>query len=333
MHSFLPGLPHGSGIAVPAHDNGVTRRGQGRLAHWARGVVSALVVLVLAGCAHHINAPERLADAVPEADYRLRQAVVYSPAEWPEALEADIYRPTAAGPHPGVLLVHGGGWTRGERGDMQSIAEALAEAGFVVMNISYRFAPAYRFPAQLHDLQQALRWMRSEAESLALDPARIAGFGYSAGAHLVSLLSVAEGVEALDAPFGGPDTRLQAVVAGGTPSDLRRFPGGELVPQFLGGSLQDMPERFALASPLVHVDGQTPPHFLYHGTQDLLVGIDHAEDLFRALQQAEVEAELYRMRLRGHITAFLTDGEAVERAIDFLRRRMPSSRVNLSVNP
>ncbi|MHA7835713.1 MAG: alpha/beta hydrolase fold domain-containing protein, partial [Algiphilus sp.] len=208
-----------------------------------------------------------------------------------------------------------------------------AEAGFVVMNVSYRFAPAHRFPAQLHDLQQALRWMRSEAEALMLDPQRIAGFGYSAGAHLVSLLSVAEGVEALDAPFGGPDTRLQAVVAGGTPADLRRFPGGELVPQFLGGTLQEMPERFALASPVVHVDGRTPPHFLYHGTQDLLVGIEHAEALFSALEQAGVDAEFYRMRLRGHITAFLTDGEAVARAIDFLHRRMPSRRVNLSANP
>ncbi len=298
-----------------------------------RGWLAGLAALVLGGCAHHVNAPASGIDRAPESEYRLRPAVGYSPADWPEVLEADVYQPTAAGPHPGVLLVHGGGWTRGERDDMQAIAEDLAEAGFVVMNVSYRFAPAYRFPAPLHDLQQALRWMRSEADTLALDPQRIAGFGYSAGAHLVSLLSVAEGVEALDAPFGGPDTRLQAVVAGGTPADLRRFRGGELVPQFLGGTLQEMPERFALASPVVHVDGQTPPHFLYHGTQDLLVGIEHAEDLFHALQEAGVDTELYRMRLRGHITAFLTDGAAVERAIDFLQRRMASSRVNLSANP
>jgi len=258
--------------------------------------------------------------------------VVYTPPQWPTKLRADLYQPTAGGSHPGVLLVHGGGWERGERGDMDSIAEALAEAGFVVMNISYRFAPEHRFPAQLHDLQQAVRWMRDNAGDIRLDADRVAGFGYSAGAHLVALLGVSAGVDALDAPYGGPETRLQAVVAGGTPADLRRYPGGKLVPQFLGGTQQDIPERFALASPVVHVDAASPPHFLYHGTQDMLVDIAHAEALLEALQQAGVPAELYRMRLRGHITAFLTDGGAVRRAIGFLQRRMPASRVNLSAN-
>lgn len=299
---------------------------------WSRAYWMALLCWALAGCAHHVNAPERLADRAPEGTFTLEEGVVYTPAEWPEPLQADLYRPTASGPHAGVLLVHGGGWARGERADMQSIAEAVAEAGFVVMNISYRFAPAYRFPAQLHDLQQAVRWMRAHAAELDLDAEHIGGFGYSAGAHLVSLLSVAEGVEALDAPHGGQDTRLQAVVAGGTPADLRRYGGGKLVPQFLGGTRDAMPERFALASPLVHVDAATPPHFLYHGTQDQLVDIGHAEDLLSALQQAGVPAELYRMRLRGHITAFLTDGTAVDRGIDFLHRRMPATRVNLSTN-
>lgn len=292
----------------------------------------ASAALGLVGCAHHVNAPERLSDRGPEQPFELREDVVYTPEQWPESLAAEVYRPTQAGPHAGVLLVHGGGWERGERGDMRSIAETLAEAGFVVMNISYRFAPKHRFPAQLHDLQQAVRWMRANAQDLGLDPERIAGFGYSAGAHLVALLGVAGGVAALDEPHGGPETRLQAVVAGGTPADLRRYPGGKLVPQFLGGTQQDIPERFALASPVVHVDAATPPHFLYHGTQDMLVDIGHAEAMLDALQQAGVPAELYRMRLRGHISAFLTDGGAVRRAIDFLRRRMPATRVNLSAN-
>lgn len=205
---------------------------------------------------------------------------------------------------------------------MAAIAEGLASAGFVVMNAAYRFAPEYRFPAQLHDLQQALRWLRAHAQRFDVDSERIAGFGYSAGAHLVALLGLAAADEALDSPHGGAGTRLRAVVAGGTPTDLRKFEGGQLVPQFLGGNQRQAPDAYRLASPVVHVTSDAPPFFLYHGGSDMLVSVDHAEDFAAALESAGVHVELYRMHLRGHITAFLTDGTAVARATAFLRAQL-----------
>lgn len=167
-----------------------------------------------------------------------------------------------------------------------------------------------------------MRWLRASAARFEVDGARVAGFGYSAGAHLVALLGLAAADEALDTPHGGPDTRLQAVVAGGTPSDLRKFEGGQLVPQFLGGNQQQVPDAYRLASPVVHVTGDAPPFFLYHGGSDMLVSIDHAEDFAAALESTGVHVELYRMHLRGHITAFLSDGAAVERAEAFLRDQL-----------
>src|SRR5262245_50073490 len=93
--------------------------------------------------------------------YTVERDVVYTPAGWPEALRADLYQPQAAnGTRPAVLLVHGGGWRSRNRNDMNGIAKRLAARGFVVMNVSYRLAPAHRFPAQVHDLQVALRWLR-----------------------------------------------------------------------------------------------------------------------------------------------------------------------------
>lgn len=277
-------------------------------------IMALLIALVcLAGCAalasHHGLAP-------PET-------VVYTPTDWPEALEADIYRPQGVGPFPGMLVVHGGGWERRSRSDMDRVAKHYAQQGYVVMNVSYRFAPEYRFPAPIHDLQQAMHWLHREAESLQLDRRRIAAMGYSAGAHLVSLLALSAGTgESLDLPWGGAETRPAVVVAGGSPMDLRKYPGGKLVPQFLGGRIEDIPEVFALASPVTHVHDQAPPFFLFHGGRDRLVTIDHAEEFVDALSASGVATTLYRQRGRGHVMAFLTVAGALEQSDRFLSEHL-----------
>jgi len=111
---------------------------------------------------------------------------------------------------------------------------------------------------------------------------------------------------------------LQAVVAGGTPSDLRKFTGGRLVPQFLGAKLQEKPELFALASPIVHVTPGDAPMFLYHGGGDTLVDLSHAEDLKRALDEAKVRAELRVVPVLGHVLTFMLARGTEDEAMDFL---------------
>lgn len=245
--------------------------------------------------------------------------MTFTPTGWPQPLKADLYLPRPPGPHPAVLVIHGGGWEGRSRGDMEGIAERLAARGFVAMNVSYRFAPAYRFPAQLHDLQQALRWLRAAAPRYAVDRNRIGAFGYSSGGHLAALLGTVSAGDVLDTPYGGPATRLQAVVAGGAPTDLRKFTGGRLVPQFLGATQRENPELFALASPIVHVTPDDPPVFLYHGRGDALVDVSHAEDMKRALDQAGVRAQLRIVPLLGHVLTFLLARTAEDEAMDFLQ--------------
>lgn len=145
----------------------------------------------------------------------------YTPADWPQALYADVHLPAGSEPHPVVLTVHGGGWEGRERSDMERLIERLVNAGYAVVNVDYRFAPEYTFPAQLHDLQRAMRWIHGQSEEFGLDTDRIAALGYSSGAHLVSLLAVVATAEnPLGAPHGGPSTRPDLVIAGGTPADL-----------------------------------------------------------------------------------------------------------------
>lgn len=106
------------------------------------------------------------------------------------ALQLDVHRPDSDGIRPAVVLVHGGGWRSGYRENLTPLANALAQRGFVVANISYRLAPEARFPAAIHDVKAAIRWLRKHADDYNVDPARIAVGGTSAGGQIASLTGI-----------------------------------------------------------------------------------------------------------------------------------------------
>ena len=273
------------------------------------------LAFILSSCATYIGKPAATRPVPPERATQITRDVVYTPAGWPEALKADLYQPLGMqGAQPAVLLIHGGGWAAPDRREqMASIAERVAARGYVVMNATYRFAPQYIYPAPFDDLREALKWLRANAEQYNVDPNRVAAMGYSAGGHLAALLGVVE---------GPANVRVQAVVDGAGPTDLRKYQGGKLVPQFLGGTQQAVPQQFIAASPITHVTADDPPVFLYHGASDLLVPDHHSRDFKAALDAAGVHSEWYRQHLRGHITAFFTDGGAIDAALNFLDRRL-----------
>ncbi len=283
-----------------------------------------LLPLTLAGffasCAHtHIGEPvvsrPEAGNKASPLPFTIERDLVYTPDDWPTRQVGDLYLPDreASGDlRPAVLLIHGGGWSEPERRfQMASIAEKLAARGYVVFNTTYRLSPTWTWPAAVNDLRQALRWMVSESGERGIDPDRLATFGYSAGGHLAALLG-------LDP---GPDQpEVKAIVAGGAPSDLTLYEGGALVPQFMGGSREEKPDAYRLASPVNHVDAGDPPVFLYHAANDHLVPPVHAESLYTALAEAGVPRELFWMEGRNHVTGFLFEGESEAAAIAFLDR-------------
>jgi acetyl esterase/lipase len=204
---------------------------------------------------------------------------------------------------------------------MASIGERLAQRGYVGVSIDYRLAPEYRFPAQLYDCQAALRWMRANAEHLHLDPLRIAGFGYSAGGHLVGMLATTSDADGLEEilPASGSTDRLQAAVLGGAPIALDRLRANFAVERLLGASVAERPDLYARASPLTFVTPDDPPVFLYHGSTDWIVDSSQPQLLLEALEHAGVPSSYYHAP-GGHIATFLQDDEPVKRAIDFLDR-------------
>jgi len=233
-------------------------------------------------------------------------------------LHADVYRPPGDGPFPGVLLVHGGAWRRGDKSRMARIAERLVLHGYVAVSIDYRLAPAHRFPAQLEDCRAALRWMEANAARLGLDPARLAGFGYSAGGHLVGLLATENEPDgAGDDPSPAP--RLRAGVLGGAPVALLRLPANGVVEDLLGARASERPDLYDLASPLHFVTPDDPPLFLYHGALDRIVDPSQPQLLLDALERAHVPSAYYEAP-GGHFATFFRDDESVRRAIAFLDR-------------
>jgi acetyl esterase/lipase len=282
-------------------------------------LVSLILVTgsVLAGCSTYLG-PDPAADPGDEAYAidRVIEGIVYTPEDWPQALAGDLYLPARRGSLPVVLAVHGGGWANRSRDDMQDISRKLARHGYAVFNIGYRFAPRYIYPAQLHDLQQALRWLSANSARYRLDTERVNTWGYSSGAHLAALLGSYEDADgAADLP------RVNAVVAGGTPSDLRKYDDSPIVMRFMGGDRDQMPDRYADASPVSHIGAGDPPVFLYHGKLDYLVTVDQATDYYQALHTAGIDAELYLQSWRGHMSMFLFGGDAEDRAIAFLNRQ------------
>lgn len=272
------------------------------------------LALLLGACASHVGAPAA-AEPSPETDvaYTVQKDQTYTPAGWPQTLQADLWRPAIGGARPAVLLIHGGGWTGGQRSHMDSIAKRLARRGYVVVNISYRLAPQYRHPAQIEDVRQALHWLRANHEALQIDPQRVAAWGYSAGAHLAALLGAAK---------AAPQDRVQVVVAGGIPADFRYYPNSPLIGKLMGTTLADDSANWTAASPVTHIGAGSPPFFLYHGTWDTTVGDRNAQAMKAALDAAGVANELHLLYGLGHISTFFFDGGAVRAGLAFLDRHL-----------
>lgn len=265
-----------------------------------------LTLLVLSAAALNGCAPPHSARQ-PSTGFSVRRDIVFTPKNWPTSQLADLYLPSSTQPAPAVLLIHGGGWNGKEsRSDMSGIARSLAKRGYFVMNTTYRLTPDWKFPAQREDLEEAIGFMRSNAKELNIDTKRLATFGYSAGGHLAALIGL------------DPANGVKAIVAGGAPTDLSFWPDGKLTGLLLGGPVKGNEKIYREASPVHNVTKDSPPVFIYHGTKDDLVPLEHPEAFIAALRKHDVVHEVYWIEGRSHILAHLFSARAVPEAIGFL---------------
>lgn len=216
--------------------------------------------------------------------------------------EMDLYLPDdgSAG-RPGILTVHGGAWAYSSNRSYRSIARRFARSGYVVANMNYRLVPEGVFPNAVHDVACALAWLQNHAEELGLDPTRIAVMGYSAGAHLATLVSVQDDPMLQPDCAEGPPLRPAAIVSGAGPMDMRGLRDARLVREFMGGREEDIPERYALASPVEHASAEDPPTLFVHGRWDLFVPVSQSRDMRDRLRAVGVEASVLELAGTGHV--------------------------------
>ncbi len=239
----------------------------------------------------------------------------------------DVYVPKLTGPLPAVMVVHGGAWRSGSKGQLAKYARDLAARGMVTFDINYRLSPKHKFPAQLEDCQAALKWIRKHAEDYKVDPRRIGAIGYSAGGHLVALMGVI-GVPG-DPKHPETDTRLSVVCAGGAACDFRDVePNNWGLEFWLGGSRKEVPKQYLEASPMAFINEAAPPMFFYNGTSDVLVKYQQAQAMSKALKAVGVETQFVPLDGMGHILAAIhppTLEKAYQFLVEHLETETPSS--------
>ncbi|MFI8260032.1 alpha/beta hydrolase fold domain-containing protein [Streptomyces sp. NPDC085665] len=263
----------------------------------------------------------------------------------------DVQLPAGEGPFPAVVWIHGGGWLDGDRRyppptvPAALLHGAVLGAGLALVSIDYRHSLEAPFPAQLHDVKAAIRYVRQFAPALGIDPERIGVWGESAGGHLAALAGLvrpggadAETLAALEGSHGvgSGDTGVLAVVDWYGVHDLPALaahplpmPTGAEFPNpydaLLGVPAAEQAEPARFASPVTYaVPGSNPPPFLLvHGTADGLVPYSQSETLAEALTGAGGEVTLQPVADADHIFLGSPDIPAiVAQSVAFLARHL-----------
>jgi len=247
--------------------------------------------------------------------------VVYAHADG-VPLRFDHYRPRKVeGPAPAVVMVHGGAWMNGDPSQAAGNALHFARRGIGTVSLSYRLAPAHRFPAPVDDVRHGLRWIRRHADELGIDPERLALLGLSAGAHLALMAHVARDLPELPphvpAELADVSEEVRAIILHYGPYDLARsrpFPDGLDPAGELLGPRRGEAAWARLASPVHHALQVTAPVLLIHGTRDTVVSYRESVRMHDALVAAGKPSALLLLEDAPHAFQMEWRGEANRRA-------------------
>jgi len=258
--------------------------------------------------------------------------VVYATVDG-KPLALDIYLPASVQRPSLIVWVHGGAWNAY---DKKQYPKPLITSGFALASVDFRQASEARFPAQVHDIKAAIRFLRAKAKDYGYRADRIAIAGASSGGHLAAMVGVTNGhkelegvegeflntssdVQAIVSYFGA--SNLTSIIAQSTPFGLNvRRPA---LDRLLGGQPDASPELIELAklaSPVLHVDKSDPPLLLLHGDQDPQMPINQSHELQGAYEKLGLDVSFHVVHGAAHAGAVFYDGEHLKRAVEFLQR-------------
>jgi acetyl esterase/lipase len=222
-----------------------------------------------------------------------------------QPLSLDVYRPPAGrGPVPAVIVIHGGGWSTGDKGETPLQSERLAAQGYAVFDIQYRLAPQPNWKTAVGDVKCAIGWVKQHAKDagVEIDPARVTLLGRSAGGHLALLAAYTPDDPALPPSCPAPDTRVESVISFYGPTDMvwgyqhptnqRVYDSSQRLRGFLGGPPSTAEEAYDLCTIANHVTARAPRTLLIHGNQDQFVSPAHVQFVAPRLQALGVSHDV-----------------------------------------
>ncbi|WP_395739087.1 alpha/beta fold hydrolase [Prosthecobacter sp.] len=244
------------------------------------------------------------------------------------SLKLDLHRPPGENP-PLLVYVHGGGWRAGSKEDVPVVD--LYDKGYAIASVDYRLSTQAPFPAQVHDIKAAIRFLRANAGKYHVNAGKIAILGSSAGGHLAALVGVSNGSKELEGKVGehldqSSDVQvivsyfgasnLETILAQSTPKGLEfRIPALKLL---LGDTPDKKPELARLASPVAHLDKKDPPLLLIHGDADPQMPPQQSQELAKAYEALGLPVTLIVMPGSRHGGAEFYDEERTAIVTKFL---------------
>jgi acetyl esterase/lipase len=231
------------------------------------------------------------------------------------------------------VWVHGGAWRSGSKDDMP--LKDLVDAGYTIASVEYRLSPVAKFPAQVHDIKAAIRYLRAIASRYGYRSDRIAIAGSSAGGHLAALVGTTNHHQALEGTIGNyleQSSSVDAIIDLYGPIDFMtileqstdhgrsvRVPALQLL---LGAQPHEAPELAKLASPVEHVDAKDPPLLLIHGEQDPQVPIMQSRELHDRYKQLDLPVRMEVIPEGVHGGKEFYDQERMKLVLDVLNESL-----------
>lgn len=254
--------------------------------------------------------------------------------------------PTGNGPFRLIIWVHGGGWRNGNKTLAASAFQRRAlSQGFALATVGYRLSGVAKWPAQIHDVKGAVRFLRANARRFALDSTRFGAWGLSAGAHLVSLLGTSGGIQVVEGTVGGnagTSSRVQAVADWFGPTDFLQMDAGLVTAgcnppgtveqglatsetsQLLGAAIGLVPNLVAQANPITYITPDDPPFLIHQGTADCTVPFTQSVIFDTALRGpagiGSANVSLTLITGAGHGGTQFTNDTNVDRVIAFFNQ-------------
>ncbi len=249
-----------------------------------------------------------------------------------ESIALDLYWPTGdTTPNPLILIIHGGYWKTGDKSVHVQQGIEFAELGYTAASVNYRLSAQHKFPANIEDVFDAVRFLTANADQYRIDPQRIVTYGGSAGGHLSAFIGLAANTAGRSYNAGINADAFKGVISLYGMHDLtldiqRAHP---FTVQYIGRSYKPADSAYRDASPVYHVDSDDPPVLLVHGSLDGSVSVLNSDALSTQLEAASVPYTYDRVEGWPHAMDFFSPiGErTLWHAYQFLRANMPTEEM------